>query len=69
MRQYWLNFLTAFDQLINAIFGGYPDETISSRAYRNKWTVAVFLINCIFFNRNHCKHAFENEVDLPDDYK
>lgn len=31
MKRYIWNVLTALDQLLNAIFLGYPDETISSR--------------------------------------
>ena len=38
--------LVAFDQFVNAIFGGRPDETISARAYRasllgHKWGIAL----------------------------
>lgn len=32
MRAYLFNLLIAFDQLVNALFAGNPDETISSRA-------------------------------------
>lgn len=28
--------LVAVDQLVNALFGGYADETLSSRAWRHK---------------------------------
>ncbi len=30
--------LIALDQLLNTLFGGWPDETISSRAYR--WDIS-----------------------------
>ena len=31
MRKYLYNILIGVDQLVNAIFGGDPDETLSSR--------------------------------------
>lgn len=31
MRGYLFNMLVAFDQFVNTIFGGHPDETISAR--------------------------------------
>jgi hypothetical protein len=31
MRAYFSNVLVALDQFVNTIFGGHPDETISSR--------------------------------------
>jgi hypothetical protein len=34
MRTYLLHVLVAGDQLINALIGGFPDETLSSAAYR-----------------------------------
>ena len=33
MKHYFKNLLIAVDQLINAIFGGYCDETISAMAF------------------------------------
>jgi len=39
MRKYLKNILIAIDQGFNALIGGDPDETISSRAAKNqhKW--------------------------------
>ena len=31
MKRYIWNLAVSLDQLVNTIFGGYPDETISSR--------------------------------------
>lgn len=60
------NFLIAVDQLINTIFFGWPDETMSSRAYRwhkddvRHWPYKV--INALFFWQNdHCRSSYENE--------
>lgn len=57
----------ALDQLVNAVFGGYADETVSSRTHRaylrgkRKWMRN--LINAIFFwQEDHCREAYESEV-------
>jgi hypothetical protein len=63
----WLHqVLIALDQLINAIHGGWADETISSRAWRNRhrWPFKAyrFLIDLLFFWQcGHCKQAYESE--------
>ena len=38
MRTYLHNLLVACDQLVNALMGGWPDETLSSRCWR--WHVS-----------------------------
>lgn len=64
---YFTGILIAIDQLINAILGGPPDETISARAWRNRSTLLgkylVVLIDKIFwFDPSHCETSFESEV-------
>jgi hypothetical protein len=61
------NILIAFDQLINTILLGSPDETISSRLYRNRdvgfTKHGYVLVNKLFFwQDNHCKMAYESEI-------
>ena len=63
---YFKKILIAFDQFINTIFNGDPDETISSRAYRwhlngiRSWP--YILIDAIFFwDKNHCFESYEAE--------
>lgn len=58
--------LIAIDQLVNALLAGWPDETLSSRAYRwdndgvRSWPKKV--INALFFwEKNHCLSAYTNE--------
>jgi len=58
--------LIALDQLANAVFGGHPDETISSRAYRwelkGKRTWPRKVIDALFFfDPDHCKESYESE--------
>jgi hypothetical protein len=63
---YFKNLLIALDQLVNALAGGWPDETLSSRAWRweasgiRRWPRA--LIDALFFlDPNHCRESFESE--------
>lgn len=58
--------LIAIDQLINTLIGGWPDETLSSRAYRweqsgkRSWTRKM--IDAIFFwEERHCYSSYISE--------
>lgn len=71
--------LIGIDQLLNTIFMGAPDETISARCYRNRdkvvWNTLMSILNLIFYpfdGDNHCQQAYENELkrlQLPDEYR
>jgi hypothetical protein len=68
MIKYFIHLFIAVDQLITAILGGWPDETLSSYAYRlqqqNKLGGRIFvpIINKIFFfQSDHCKNAYRDE--------
>lgn len=63
---YGKKLLIAIDQLINTIVCGWPDETLSSRAYRwekdgkRGWTRRV--IDAIFFwEKQHCYSSYVSE--------
>lgn len=55
---YLLNILIALDQMLNALIGGYPDETISLHAARDRDKGALW--GCVLcrvldlFDKNHC---------------
>ena len=57
----------AFDQTVNAIAGGWADETFSSRCHRNAvgspgWAAARNVIDTVFFwEDEHCKASFLSE--------
>ena len=62
--KYCWNILIAIDQLFNTIFGGDPDETISSRSGKRqdeqlwaKWL--CWLLNKI--DTDHCKKSIEED--------
>ncbi len=57
----------AVDQLINTIFGGFADETLSSRLHRRRlrgkpWCARI--VNFLFYMQDdHCKEAYESEIE------
>ena len=62
---YFLYNLIALDQLFNTILNGYPDETLSSRAYRTEQKGRLFgklfrpFIDGIFFwQKQHCYQGY-----------
>jgi hypothetical protein len=63
IKRYLLNILIALDQFINALFGGDPDETISSRF--GKLPQCSFcrfvcrILNSIHYR--HCKEVIEED--------
>lgn len=68
MKWYLINLAYALDQLINALFGGWCDETMSSHAYRLHrdgksfgWLMGVY--DTIFFwQDSHCDSAYHHEM-------
>ncbi len=71
MKFWLLQILLAFDQLLNTVLGGWSDETISARAWRQhrtsrRWAVARAVIDGAFRligQRNHCQDAYISERD------
>ena len=63
MKEYFWNILLSLDQLVNTIFAGAPDETISSRAAKaerngKKWgCVLCELLDKI--DKDHCNKNIE----------
>lgn len=62
-KNYLLQVLIALDQLGNALLGGWADETMSARAYREqeqpRWGWLYRWLNRI--QANHCEKAFTSE--------
>ena len=69
MKQYLLNVAIALDQLVNALRGGSPDETLSAAAWRTEQEGHILgrifrpLIDLLTrpWERDHCRTAFESE--------
>ncbi|MDO5058768.1 MAG: hypothetical protein Q4D82_02360 [Neisseria sp.] len=81
MKQYLYRLAIASDQWLNALTGGFADETLSSRIWRNsqtpqprrRWQILLKTVNTLFFwQKNHCRGAFERERErkhFPDELK
>lgn len=64
VKRYIWNILISIDQLFNTLFGGDPDETISSRAGKLEDKCKFCWLLCKFldlFEKNHCKKAIEKD--------
>ena len=67
MIRYLQHNLIAVTQFLNTLTGGFPDETTSSRAYRQqhklRWRIMRRVIDAIFFwEPEHCLVAYLAEV-------
>jgi hypothetical protein len=68
MANYFLQVAIGVDQLVNTLLGGWADETLSSRCYRQqhklRWRVAQAVVNFIFFwQYEHCRQAYLSEIN------
>lgn len=81
---YLINILIALSQLGNTLLGGYPDESMSARAWRTsrkgRWPGVLTrpLIDGLFFvvtfgkDANHCRDAYDSEKlrrQFPEHYR
>jgi hypothetical protein len=69
VKTYIYHVLLAIDQLGTALIGGYPDETMSSYAYRlnvrgKRMGFMRHVIDALFFwqGPDHCRKAHDDEV-------
>ena len=81
MKQYLLNNAIAFDQQVNTLLGGSPDETLSARAYRahrdgkilgKLFMPPIDLVFGLWQGPNHCRNAYIKEFErknYPDEYR
>ncbi len=71
IKHYFWNLLIALDQFVNTIFGGDPDETMSSRIGKSVREdhnplarACAWVLNKI--DRNHCNDAIEPDEGKDD---
>lgn len=73
LKQYIWNVLIAIDQLFNALFGGDPDETISSRVGKRVKSGDPDLVSEVLcevldaIDENHCEESIEYDEGEPVD--
>lgn len=64
LLNYFTRIIAAFSQFLNTLGGGHQNESISSRAYRRKWTKVEQFINLvIFWEYDHCKNSYLNDLE------
>lgn len=74
IKSYLKNVLIGIDQLVNTFFAGYPDETLSSRAYRwHRDKIHLYpmqIIDTLFFmdtdpltGKKHCELSYISEQE------
>lgn len=70
MPRYITHVLITCTQFLNALLGGYPDESTSSRLWRlhlqgkPAGTALAAIVDGIFFwQEDHCRKAYEAERD------
>ena len=69
--------LVAADQLMNALLGGFADETLSARCYRCRHRqpyafLKVVIDGLFFWQFEHCKQSYMSEAlrrQLPPEYR
>jgi len=63
MKQYVINILISLDQLGNALIGGDPDETISSRCAKNQHKRHWYLLGLFleFVDPGHLEWSLERD--------
>jgi hypothetical protein len=69
MKRWILQVLLAVDQLLNALCGGWADETLSSRAWRlesrsagwRRTRKAIDAVFAAFGDRQHCFESYTSE--------
>lgn len=54
--------LIAVDQFINVLFGGWADETISSRLYRTESRAVKYIDRIFFWEKEHCRQSYLSEL-------
>lgn len=63
VKKYFWNLLISIDQLVNTIFGGDPDETISSRAGKDRKINKFAKILSRFLNWVDSNHVEKSRED------
>lgn len=68
-KNYFIQILVALDQLVNTLLGGWADETMSSRAFRDNslgWRCLRAVLD--FIQPGHAAQAFKAErerIQMP----
>lgn len=68
LRRWLKQVLIALDQALNALLGGWPDETLSSRCWRLRhlpgWGTARRVLDFVaglLGDKDHCRASYDSE--------
>jgi len=67
-KSYFSNLSISFSQSLNTLLGGYPIESLSSRAYKNQnvyfWhIIRTFIDALFFFEKKHCEKTYFKDLE------
>jgi hypothetical protein len=69
LYQYIKNIVSASSQWCNVVFFlGHPNESISGRSYRKSWQAKKFINAVFFWQVDHCKSAYTNDLKWAQAY-
>lgn len=72
LLQYFEQVAIAFDQMVNALLGGWSDETLSARLHRTGHWAERYVDALFFWQDGHCRIAYNSEQQrkhLPLEYR
>lgn len=60
--------MIGIDQLANTLFGGWADETLSSRCFRLEMERGItwprrLVDTILFFDKDHCQESYLSEIE------
>lgn len=67
-KEHVKQFLIGIDQLANTLFGGWADETLSSRCFRLEMERGItwprrLVDTILFFDKDHCQESYLSEIE------
>lgn len=63
VKRYLGGLWSATSQLANVLLlGGHPNESVSGRSYREVWPSLKWINRLFFWQVNHCKSAYTNDL-------
>lgn len=69
LRKYPRRIWSASSQWLNVVLlFGHPNESISGRSYRENWMVKKFINAMFFWQVDHCKSAYFNDLKWAQAY-
>lgn len=62
IKKYLIRLGDATSQWVNTLIGGHPNESLSGRAWRTQSVWYRLIDFVLWFDKDHCKTSYENDV-------